>query len=125
MSTLQQRRPGAPPTTSPTEKSIQPNPGPSDTTPLVSSTVLRTLLVFTFLMVSAPIGSYFLTVNTIFRGNATFAGGFAALVANVVLIGYIVVAWREDADESSNGNGAKSVVGTGVRGPVAEGKKEM
>ncbi|KAJ9656921.1 vacuolar ATPase assembly integral membrane protein vma21 [Neophaeococcomyces mojaviensis] len=119
MSTLQQRRPTAPTTGSPNEKILQTNIGSSDTTPLVASNVIRTLLLFTAAMVICPIGSYFVTVNTIFRGNSTFAGGFAALVANVVLIGYVVVAWKDDVEDGST----KSNVGTGVRGP-AEGKKE-
>ena len=68
-------------------------------------------------MIVVPIGSYFLTVNTIFAGklrcgfvlgpaqtkwlnlltgNATYSGGFAAIMANVVLVAYIIVAMRED-----------------------------
>lgn len=66
-------------------------------------------------MIVIPIGSYFLTVNTIFGGktrlacfvakyadgglgNASFAGGFAAILANAVLISYIVVAMKEDQE---------------------------
>jgi len=50
-------------------------------------------------MVFAPISTYFLTVNSIFGGNSSYAGGLAALVANVVLAGYIVVAVMEDQGE--------------------------
>lgn len=117
MATLQQRRPQQPAVTS-TEKVLQANVGSSDTTPVVSGSVIRTLLAFTAAMVVVPIGSYFLTVNTIFKNNTTFAGGFAALMANVVLIGYILVAYMEDQDDQK----AKGVVGTGVRAP--ELKKE-
>lgn len=69
-------------------------------------------------MVTIPIGSYFVTVNTIFRGNSSFAGGFAALMANVVLVGYIIVAWKDDQEDQKE----KGIVGTGVRLP--EQKKE-
>jgi pseudouridine-5'-phosphate glycosidase len=70
-------------------------------------------------MVTLPIGSYFCTVNTIFNGNlpfpplpfpahaelkvsvgnSTFAGALAAIIANVVLVGYVVAAMREDQSE--------------------------
>jgi len=50
-------------------------------------------------MVVAPISSYFLTVNTIFSGNSSYAGALAALVANIVLAGYIVVAVMEDQSD--------------------------
>lgn len=83
--------------------------------------VIYKLLAFTVGMVVLPIGSYFLTVNTVFRGmplpssascrhhhvsanysllgNSSFAGGFAAVMANVVLIAYIIVAMNEEQTE--------------------------
>lgn len=122
MSNLQQRRPQQPSSDPSTlqEKTLQQNLGPSDTSPLVTASVIQTLLGFTAAMVILPIGSYFVTVNTIFRGNSTFAGGLAALVANVVLIGYVIVAWKDDQEDQRE---RKGVVGTGVRG--VEGRKDQ
>ncbi|KAI1248788.1 vacuolar ATPase assembly integral membrane protein vma21 [Eutypa lata] len=71
----------------------------SITAPAVPLDVILKLLAFTFAMVVVPIGSYFATVNTIFKGNSTYAGGLAALMANVVLIGYVIVAMNEDQSE--------------------------
>ncbi|KAK7520314.1 VMA21-like domain-containing protein [Phyllosticta citriasiana] len=71
----------------------------SSIAPAVPASVIIKLLGFTLAMIALPIGSYFLTVNTIFRGNSTLAGGLAAVMANVVLIAYVVVAFKEDQSE--------------------------
>ncbi|KAI8635394.1 hypothetical protein F5Y19DRAFT_10439 [Xylariaceae sp. FL1651] len=71
----------------------------SSTTPAVPTNVIMKLLAFTLAMVVIPIGSYFMTVNTIFGGNATYAGALAAILANVVLVGYVVVAMNEDQSD--------------------------
>ncbi|OTA86760.1 hypothetical protein M434DRAFT_35618 [Hypoxylon sp. CO27-5] len=71
----------------------------NSTGPAVPLDVILKLLAFTFGMVVIPIGSYFLTVNTIFKGNSTYAGALAAIMANVVLVGYVVVAMNEDQSE--------------------------
>lgn len=50
-------------------------------------------------MFAAPISLYFLSLNSIFGGNSTYAGILAAVSANVVLFGYIAVAVMEDQGE--------------------------
>ncbi|OQN95830.1 hypothetical protein B0A48_18115 [Cryoendolithus antarcticus] len=75
-----------------------PNPK-SNITPAVPASVIFKLLAFTFAMITLPIGSYFLSVKTIFKGNSTYAGALAAIMANVVLIGYVVVAFNDDKSE--------------------------
>ncbi|KAK7725933.1 vacuolar ATPase assembly integral membrane protein vma21 [Botryosphaeria dothidea] len=61
--------------------------------------VIFKLLGFTFAMITLPIGTYFMTVNTVFKGNSTFAGGLAAIMANVVLVAYVIVAMKEDQSD--------------------------
>jgi len=75
----------------------------SNISPAVPPHVIAKLLGFTFAMIVAPIGSYYLTVNTIFSGNSTFAGATAAIMANVVLVAYVVVAMQEDQAEFKGG----------------------
>jgi len=72
---------------------------PSDITPAVPSAVIAKLLGFTFAMVTFPLGAYFLSVDMLFKGNSTYAGAFAAIMANVVLIGYVIVAMNEDKSD--------------------------
>ncbi|EUC50969.1 hypothetical protein COCMIDRAFT_514 [Bipolaris oryzae ATCC 44560] len=74
-------------------------PGPSNISPAVPTSVIWKLMSFTFAMITLPIGTYFFTVNFVFQGNATYAGGLAALMANVVLIAYVVMAFKDDQEE--------------------------
>ncbi|KAF9972733.1 vacuolar ATPase assembly integral membrane protein vma21 [Actinomortierella ambigua] len=48
-------------------------------------------------MVTFPIGTYYLTLDRYFGGNATYAGISAAVMANVVLFAYVLVAVMEDS----------------------------
>ncbi|CAF9909248.1 MAG: vacuolar ATPase assembly integral membrane protein vma21 [Alectoria fallacina] len=71
----------------------------SNITPAVPAAVIFKLLGFTLAMIAGPIGTYFLTLNTVFRGNSTWAGATAAFMANIVLIAYVIVAMKEDESE--------------------------
>jgi hypothetical protein len=82
------------------DKDFSPASGKSDIAPAVPAHVIYKLLGFTLAMVVGPIGSYFVTLNTLFGGNSTYAGAFAAIMANVVLIGYVLVAFNEDQTEA-------------------------
>ncbi|PFH61892.1 hypothetical protein XA68_15908 [Ophiocordyceps unilateralis] len=103
---------GTDPTPNFIDKDAQSPEEPSNITPAVPKHVIVKLLAFTFAMIVLPIGSYFLSVDTVFKGNSSYAGGFAALLANVVLIAYVIVAMNEDESDR-----------TAARKP--EGKKDQ
>lgn len=75
----------------------------------VPTHVICKLLGFTLAMVLGPIGCYFVTLNNIFGGNTTYAGATAAFTANLILFGYIIVAFREDRHELSEGSREKKI----------------
>ncbi|TLD25332.1 hypothetical protein PspLS_05466 [Pyricularia sp. CBS 133598] len=79
----------------------------SNITPAVPLDVILKLLAFTLAMVVIPIGSYFVTVNSIFKGNSTYAGALAAIMANVVLVAYVIVAMNEDQTEQEKAKEGK------------------
>jgi hypothetical protein len=62
--------------------------------------VIAKLIFFAFALAFLPIASYFVSVDRIFSGNATYAGALAGVVANVVLIGYVIVAFMEEDVEA-------------------------
>jgi len=83
------------------DQDFKPAPGEkSNISPAVPAHVIYKLLGFTLAMIVCPIGSYFLTLNMLFGGNSTYAGALAAITANVVLIGYVIVAFREDQSDA-------------------------
>ncbi|KAL2180314.1 uncharacterized protein P884DRAFT_297001 [Thermothelomyces heterothallicus CBS 202.75] len=83
----------------------------SNIAPAVPTSVIMKLLAFTLGMIVIPIGSYYVTVDTLFSGNSTYAGALAAIMANVVLIGYIFAAMAEDQSEQQGGAAAKDPSG--------------
>lgn len=64
----------------------------------LNSTVYVKLAIFSLGMFILPLVTYFLLVK---RVGTAWAGGAAALAANVVLIGYVVAAFLEEGEAGS------------------------
>ncbi|KAI5452194.1 vacuolar ATPase assembly integral membrane protein vma21 [Naganishia albida] len=62
--------------------------------------VLAKLLFFATLVAVVPIATYFVTIDRLWHGSTTWAAISAVVSANIVLIGYVIVAFREDAGDS-------------------------
>ncbi|KAA8896129.1 hypothetical protein FN846DRAFT_285705 [Sphaerosporella brunnea] len=62
----------------------------------VPGSVVAKLLFFTAAMIGAPLGTYYVSVTSLFVGQSTVAGALAAVAANAVLIAYVMVAMAED-----------------------------
>ncbi|KAJ3369487.1 vacuolar ATPase assembly integral membrane protein vma21 [Allomyces arbusculus] len=57
--------------------------------------VVIKLILFSMLLFVVPFSTYFLTLHHLFPGNMTYSAFAAAISANVVLLGYVIVAVTE------------------------------
>ncbi|KAI5480473.1 vacuolar atpase assembly integral membrane protein vma21 [Pseudohyphozyma bogoriensis] len=67
------------------------------------SIVLLKLALFTLAMVVLPIGTYYGSRDYYFHDNTTGAGILAAIVANLILIGFVVMAFMDDKEYPEEG----------------------
>ncbi|KAF3938431.1 hypothetical protein ABW19_dt0202012 [Dactylella cylindrospora] len=61
--------------------------------------VLYKLFGFTVAMLFGPLGCYYITVNYLFPGSTVLGASIAAVVANIVLVGFVFVAMKEDDED--------------------------
>ncbi|WVQ76183.1 hypothetical protein IAR50_005843 [Cryptococcus sp. DSM 104548] len=73
----------------------------------VHPAVLGKLITFAVLMAVVPIGTYFGSLNYVWDGSTTFSAISAIVAANVILVGYVVLAFREDLGEEKKSVGEK------------------
>lgn len=65
--------------------------------PAVSTSVVLKLLFFSAAMLILPLSAYYLSLEYLFGGYKTsYAAITAAITANLVVVGYVVVAFLED-----------------------------
>ncbi|XP_042560093.1 vacuolar ATPase assembly integral membrane protein vma21 [Clupea harengus] len=74
-------------------------------------TVLKTLLIFTIMMITLPIGLYFATKSYVFQGSLGYSSNdscfYAAIVAvvavHMILALFVYAAWNEGAQQTRVG----------------------
>jgi hypothetical protein len=61
--------------------------------------VLAKLLVFSLAIIALPISTYFISVDRLFSGNATYGAILAIIMTNVLIALYVVAAFMEDRED--------------------------
>ncbi|KDQ21076.1 hypothetical protein BOTBODRAFT_27077 [Botryobasidium botryosum FD-172 SS1] len=64
--------------------------------------ILTKLLTFSIALAIAPIGSYFISIWYIFKGNSVYAALIAIVASNLVLAAFIFASVLEDNDARKN-----------------------
>jgi hypothetical protein len=69
----------------------------------------RHLLVFSALVMTLPLAAYFGSLRWLFgAGQDVYAAALAVVVANVILVGYVVLAFLDDDHDSNSGHELKT-----------------
>ncbi|EEB06878.1 vacuolar H-ATPase assembly protein Vma21 [Schizosaccharomyces japonicus yFS275] len=67
----------------------------------IPQNVIIKLFSFSIALFAVPLTAYFWSLKTLFHGeNTLYAGIVAAVAVNVILLLYIIVAFREDSASS-------------------------
>ncbi|KAI8990259.1 hypothetical protein BDB01DRAFT_780699 [Pilobolus umbonatus] len=61
--------------------------------------VVAKLIFFTVALFAAPLLTFFYSVEHVFDGNTTYAAGSAALIANLIVIAYVITAFFEKPND--------------------------
>lgn len=64
--------------------------------------VTNKLLAYSGLMVGFPISTFYFSYYVLFKGNQDmlgWSGLLAVLAANMVIVAYVIMAWREDEQD--------------------------
>ncbi|KAL1925646.1 uncharacterized protein VTP21DRAFT_529 [Calcarisporiella thermophila] len=68
---------------------------------IVPKNVILKLISFTLAIIFGPLLTYYYTLQSVFSGNSTYAAISAIIVANILLVLYIIVAVWEDKEDLS------------------------
>ncbi|KAJ3051204.1 hypothetical protein HK097_007821 [Rhizophlyctis rosea] len=75
--------------------------------PVIPRFVVAKLLFFSFLLFALPLVTYYGTLNKVFNGNTNLSAISAVVVANVVVIAFVIVAFMENDDDLKREEKAK------------------
>eukprot|EP01039_Chlorochromonas_danica_P008972 gene8971-9904_t len=88
--------------------------------------VTHKLMLYTAVMFSFPICTFYFSFYVLFKGDHSmlgWSGILAVVAANIVIAAYVVMAWREDQEESQKEAQQRLVESDSQ--PLAEKKKDL